>query len=123
MNTFNFTGRLVYDPELKTTKSGLPVCTWRIAVKDPHKKDTTYYFDCVTWRTQAEFLTKYFRKGDMIAVTGHVSSRTYDKDGQKRSVIEFVTDTLDFCGGGGKSSAEQEKPAQAATDDFNELPF
>ena len=94
-------GNMVADPELKKTPSGVPVTTYRIAVArkfakegDPVQAD---FFDIVCWRTQAEFVTRYFTKGMPILICGVLQSRNWtDKDENKRCSIEVVADEVSF---------------------------
>lgn len=110
MNQIALTGRLTNDVELKATASGISVCSFTIAVARPHVKDTTDFINCVAWRQTAEFITRYFHKGKMIAVNGVLTSRKYeDKDGNKRTAFEVVIDNAEFCGDTKGESAQ--KPA------------
>lgn len=98
MNSINLIGRLTADVELKTTQSGISVCSFSIAVDRPNVKDTTDFINCVAWRSTAEFISKYFRKGNRIAVTGILTSRTYqDQNGKNRTAFEVVIDRAEFC--------------------------
>lgn len=103
-------GRLVADPELKTTASGISVTTFRIAVDRSYVKSgeerQADFFDIVAWRYTAEFICKYFRKGSLIAVDGSLQSRTYQaKDGTNRYIVEVVADNASFTGERRESSA------------------
>ena len=96
-------GRITHDLELKTTPSGVSVCSFSIAVdrrfqaKGEEKK--TDFFNIVTWRQQAEFVTRYFAKGRMILVEGELQTRSYaDKNGQNVRVVEIVADQVCFTG-------------------------
>ena len=96
-------GRITHDLELKTTPSGVSVCSFSIAVerrfqaKGEEKK--TDFFNIVTWRQQAEFVTRYFAKGRMILVEGELQTRAYvDKNGQNVRVVEIVADQVCFTG-------------------------
>ena len=96
-------GRLVSDPELKTTASGISVTSFRIAVDRSYVKQgeerKADFIDIVCWRQQAEFVCRYFGKGAMIAVEGQLQSRTYQaKDGTNRYVTEVVADNVSFTG-------------------------
>lgn len=100
MNTINITGRICADPELKTTQSGISLCVYNLAVKRPKVKDTTDFLPVVSWRQGAEYLCKYGHKGDMVAVSGVLTARSWeDKDGNKRISYEIVTDTVELVGG------------------------
>lgn len=101
-------GRLVADPELKTTSNNTSVTSFRIAVDRSFQKQgeerQADFIDIVAWRQTADFVTRYFRKGSMIAVQGSIQTRSYeDKQGNKRTAVEVVADTVSFCG----SKAEQ----------------
>lgn len=96
-------GRLVADPELRTTGSGVSVTSFTVAVdrrfanKDEEKQAD--FIDVIAWRQTADFVCKYFRKGSMIAVQGYIQTRMYeDKDGNKRKAVEIVADNVSFCG-------------------------
>lgn len=115
MNSINITGRLCADPELKTTQSGVSVCSYDLAVKRPKVKDTTDFLKIVSWRQGAEYISKYAHKGDMVAVTGVLTTRTYeDSNGNKRTSYEIVSDTVEIVGGKKISTVEQlpQYPAQ-----------
>lgn len=141
MNSCVLTGRLVADPELRTTPSGLSVCRFRIAVDRPFQKSgedrKADFIDVVAWRSNADFVTKYFRKGSMIAVQGSLQTNNYeDKNGNKRTSYEIVADRTEFCGskaesGTGSSSGNAAPAAysNSTADDFSsvvdddDLPF
>lgn len=96
-------GRLVADPELRTTPNGISVTTFRIAVDRSFAKAGEQrqadFIDIVAWRQTAEFVTRYFQKGSMIAVQGSIQTRNYeDKNGNKRTAFEVVADNVSFCG-------------------------
>lgn len=102
-------GRLVADPELRHTTSGIATCTIRIAVDRSYvragEERKTDFIDVVAWRQTAEFVCKYFRKGNLIAVDGSIQTRNYeDKNGNKRTAFEVVANNVNFTGersGGG----------------------
>ena len=104
MNSICIMGRLTKDIELKTTQSGISVATFDVAVprkrSDKDGNRQTDFLTCVAWRHSAEFLSKYFRKGDMIAVEGEMQTRKYtDQNGNNRTAYEIVVDNAYFCGG------------------------
>ena len=113
-------GRLVADPELKTTTNGLSVVRFRVAVERDYKKGNekqTDFLSVEAWRQTAEFVCTWFHKADMIAVSGSVRADSYEtKDGQKREKVYILADKVSFCGTKGKS-----KETAPAEDD--ELPF
>lgn len=98
MNSINLVGRLTADPELKQTQSGKSVCSFTLAVSRPRVKDTTDFINVVAWNQSAEYLTNYGRKGNLVAVTGVLTSRKYDdKDGNHRTAFEVVCDLVSLC--------------------------
>ena len=115
-------GRLCAQPEIKTTTSGVSVCSVSIAVDRDYKvngEKATDFIPCVFWRGTAEFVGKYFSKGDMIAVVGSLESRKYtDKDGNNRTVWEVKADKVSFCGG--KKEASQDN-TNDNTQDFEDV--
>jgi single-strand DNA-binding protein len=103
LNSVVLMGRLCSDPELKTTQSGVSVTSFNIAVDRSYVKQgeerKTDFFTIICWRSTAEFVCKYFRKGYLIALEGQLQSRTYqDKSGNNRTVVEVVTDQVSFTG-------------------------
>lgn len=103
LNRVILMGRLVADPELKTTASGVSVTSFRIAVDRSYVKNgeerKADFIDIVCWRQTAEFVCRYFGKGSLIALEGQLQSRTYQaKDGTNRYVTEVVADNVSFTG-------------------------
>jgi single-strand DNA-binding protein len=100
MNKAILVGRLTRDPELRTTGSGVSVCSFTIAINRRFRNAEGNYdadfINCVAWRQQAELISKYFAKGRMIGVVGSIQTRNYDKDGQKVYITEVVVDEVDF---------------------------
>ncbi|WP_405346843.1 single-stranded DNA-binding protein [Ruminococcus sp.] len=103
LNRVVLMGRLVADPELKTTNTGISVTSFRIAVDRSYVKAGEQrqadFFDIVAWRSSAEFVCRNFSKGSLIAIDGQLQSRQYQtKDGQNRTAIEVVADNVSFTG-------------------------
>jgi len=101
MNKVILIGRLVKDPEIKTTQSQIAFCGFTIAVDRKFKTSSgerkADFISCVAWRQQAEFLGHYFSKGSRVAVIGNLQSRTYDDaNGKKVYVTEVVCDEIEF---------------------------
>ena len=97
-------GRLVADPDLKHTQSGVAVVSFRIACdrdyrsKDPNAQNCDF-INVVAWRSTAEFIARYFTKGSLILVDGRIQVRDYtDNNGNKRNVVEVVAESVNFCG-------------------------
>lgn len=93
-------GRLCADPEMRRTKNGTAVCSFRVAWSETIKdRETKLFLNCVAWQGTAEMICKYFRKGKELAVEGRLSTREYDdRDGNRRSVTEMTVDRVHFCG-------------------------
>lgn len=93
-------GRLTSDPELKSTPSGISVCSFGIAVSRRFAKEgeqTTDFINVVAWRQTAEFISKYFSKGASICIVGSIQTRNYTaNDGSKRYVTEVLADEAMF---------------------------
>ena len=151
LNVVAIMGRLVADPELRTTTQGNSVCSFRIACDRSYvqqgQERRADFIDVVAWRQQAEFVSKYFQKGSMIAVEGSLQTRNYqDKNGNNRTAVEVVANNISFAGskrqnGQNAPSYEQQTAsyvqqakaqsgfAQGSADDFavisdnDDLPF
>ncbi len=126
LNKVVLMGRLVADPELRQTPTGVSVLPFRIAVNRTYNRDQTDWIDIVAWRQQAEFVGKYFSKGDMIIVEGSLQSRSYeDKQGNKRTAIEVVADQVHFASNkGDKPQAGAQATSQGhgfSIGDFDEV--
>lgn len=128
MNTITLTGRMTTEPELKHTQSGVSVCTYTLAVKRPKVKDTTDFVPVVSWRQGAEYLCNYGHKGDMVAVTGSLTTRKWqDKDGNNRINYEVVTDTVEIISS--HQSNQNTQPVNQSQHDYvdvigsDDLPF
>lgn len=151
LNVVAIMGRLVADPELRTTPARYSVCSFRIACDRSYvqqgQERQADFIDIVAWRQQAEFVSKYFQKGSMIAVEGSLQTRQYqDKQGNNRTAVEVVANNISFAGAKRQDSqsapsyeqqtashVEQAKAqtgfAQGSADDFaviddnDDLPF
>lgn len=102
LNKVVMQGRLTGEPELRTTQSGTSVTPFTLAVQGDYAKageeKPTYWVDVVAWRNTAEFVNKYFSKGDMMLVEGILTTRSYeDKNGNKRKATEVVATNIYFC--------------------------
>ena len=102
LNSVCLMGRLTADPELKSTQSGVSVCSFRIAVDRAYQpkgqEKQTDFINIVTWRSTAEFVSRYFRKGQLVAVQGSIQTSQYtDRDGNKRTAFDVVADNVFFA--------------------------
>lgn len=133
MNKASYIGRLVRDPELKTTTSGKSVCKFSLAVKRNYKDSNGEYLSdfipCVAWGVIGETIAKYTQKGNLLGVSGRMESRKYeDRDGNTREVLELIVEDKDFLtpksdsgsNSGGGHQHQEEPPAPVDDDD---LPF
>lgn len=137
LNIAAIQGRLTADPELKTTPNGISVTSFCIANErsfaDSDGNRKTNFINVVAWRKTAEFVCKYFGKGDMILIDGSIETRHYlDKYDNKRTAFEIVADSVEF--GGSKRTAtataediplpdEPPEDVAAITLDDSDLPF
>ena len=101
LNCVSLLGRLTADPELRHTPNNVAVATFTLAVNRSYVKQgaerQTDFIDIVAWRNTAEFICRYFRKGQMMALQGSIQTRTYlDKDGRNRKVFEIIADNVYF---------------------------
>ena len=121
-------GRLCADPELRTTQNGTPVCSFTLAVNRRGKDDGTDFLDIVVWNKTAEFVNKYFAKGQQVAVAGRIQSRTWeDQNGNKRKSVEIVAEEVHFAESKRNSEAPAADPMMGGYAPWegaeNDLPF
>lgn len=123
LNVVALNGRLTADPELRHTTNDIPVTSFTLAVDRSYvragSERQTDFIDIVCWRSTAEFVSKYFRKGQLVAVEGSIQTRNYtDSQGNKRKAVEVVASNVHFAEprrdsyGNGQSSADFEDNSQ-----------
>ena len=110
MNKIILVGRLTRDPELRSTSTGISTANFTVAVNRNFKnKDGQYdadFISCVAFRNTADFVSKYFKKGNLICLDGRIQTRNYDaQDGTKRYVTEVVVENIEFVGGRNEGSS------------------
>ena len=106
MNKAIMSGRLCADIELRQTTNGKSVCAFTLAVDRRGKDAGADFIDCVAWEKTAEFLARYFQKGQQMNICGRLQTRSYeDKEGKKRKATEVVVEEVGFCGS--KQSGQQ----------------
>lgn len=122
MNKVILMGRLTKDPEIRYTGTGEPIAIARytIAVNRPYKKDgqtQADFINVVSYRKAAEFIEKYFKKGQMIAIVGRLQVRSWDdSEGKRHWSTEVITDEIHFAGGKNENGAgTQAAPAAPQT--------
>ena len=145
LNVIAIMGRLVADPEFRTTPAGVNVCRFRIACDRNFAKQGPQrqadFIDIVAWRQQADFVSKYFQKGSLIAIQGRLQTNNYqDKNGNNRTAVAVVADTVNFAGSKGSTDTRPSgqvphqtqaapEPSYSTADDFaviddtDDLPF
>jgi single-strand DNA-binding protein len=123
-------GRLAADPELRYTPNNVPVVAFTLAVGRTYVKQGTErqtdWIDVVAWRQTAEFVSKYFKKGQQMAVEGTLQTRMYeDKNGNKRKAVEIVADNVFFAESKSGGASYDADPApvfeSGALGDFEEI--
>lgn len=126
INNIIITGRLTASPELKSTTTGKKVTKFTVAVERRFSREQTDFIDVVAWEKAAEFVCKYFQKGNAIAVQGNLQTRNWeDSNGNKRKSVEVVAEQISFCG---SKNTEPATPNAEYTDipdtvDDEDLPF
>lgn len=119
-SNFNFNkvilgGKIVENPELRVTPSGINTTSFRIAVNRRGAGNNTDFFNVQAWRNTADFVTKYFRKGSSICVVGAIQNREWtDQNGQKRYATDIVADEAYFVDA--KSDSQGTQPVQQNQD-------
>ena len=142
INMVALMGRLTYEPELISTPNGVSVLRFQVACDRSYQtkgqERQADFIDCVAWRQTAEFISRYFHKGSMIAVEGTIQTSNYtDKNGNNRKQTEVLANNVSFCGSknenGGSMDIEPESAAKYSSadnsdfeeivDDNDDLPF
>ena len=118
LNCVTLMGRLTADPEVRTTTTGKSVCTFSIAVDRSFaragEQRQTDFINIVAWENQANFISRYFSKGSMIAIQGSIQTRAYeDKNGNKRTAFEVIAREVSFCGSKAETGTGSYNPAPA----------
>ena len=113
MNKVILKGRLTANPELKTTTTDITVCDFSVAVNRWFNKEQTDFINCQAWRQTAEFISKYFEKGQEILVVGELHIDKWDKDGETRYSTRISVDEVEFCG------SKSENKTHTTDDDVN----
>ena len=135
MNKAILMGRLTSDPEMRQTQSGVSCARFTIAINRRFQREETDFINCVAWRQNADFICKYFTKGNMIAVVGSIQTRSWEgQDGKRNYATEVVVDEAHFTGSKsesgmapqnsyqsvGQANAPKESPIE---DDFSAMGF
>lgn len=131
MNRIHIIGRLTADPELRTTGSGVNVCSFTVAVNRRFNRDETDFFPVTVWREQAVNCNKFLSKGSQVGVSGALQIRRYDdKDGVKRTAIDLQADEVEFLSARSEASqaptnraANEVKVSELAEVEDSDMPF
>lgn len=134
INNATIMGRLTFEPELRSTPSGVSVLRFQVACDRNYqtqgKEREADFIDCIAWRQTAEFINRYFHKGTMIAVEGCIRTQSFtDKNGNKRKRMEIEAHNVSFCGSKTTSdptdaTITHQSPSSYATPDeeYEEIP-
>lgn len=123
LNKVILMGRLTRDPELRSTPQGVSTCSFSLAVERNFKNGEerkTDFINCVAWRQTAEFMSKYFKKGSLMAIEGSIQTRSWDDDGKTRYATEVVVGQVYFADSKRESEDATAVPDMGEDDD---LPF
>ena len=129
LNTAIIMGRICNDIELRQTPSSVSVTRFTVAVDRAYTKQgeekKTDFINVICWRQTAEFVSRYFKKGSMIAIQGSIQTGSYEKDGIKRNTFEIVADNVSFCGrkedGQSNNSSQNESQATETANNSNDF--
>lgn len=128
MNKVILIGNLTKDPQMRTTQSGVSVCSFTIAVnrrfKDANGERQSDFIPVVAWRKAADLCGQYLAKGRKVGVIGELQTRSYEaKDGTKRYVTEVIADEVEFLNGRESTEEPQEQLGGFGEVDDGDLPF
>lgn len=122
MNKITIIGRLVADPELRTTTNGLSVCIFRVAVNRKFKNDEADFFPVSVWREAGVNCNKYLKKGNQVAVVGQLQIRNYEQDGIRKMAVDLIADEVEFLTPKSEQSAPKDT-AMTEVEEPGEMPF
>jgi len=126
MQSIYFIGNLTKDPELRTTQSGVNVCSFTVAVDRRGTGDNkvTDYFRVNAWRALAENCHKYLSKGKKVFVTGELQARTYESNGKTNMSLDVMANGVEFLSqADGKQPKQEPKEEEWTTLNTSDLPF
>ena len=118
LNKVIIMGRLTRDPDFRQTQSGVAICKFSVAVERQFKDSKTGerltdFLDCTAFRGTAEFISRYFSKGNMILVEGNIQNNNYtDNNGVKHYSNNIMVENVSFCGGKNEGGTTQTESAQ-----------
>ena len=126
LNHVTLMGRLTADPELRTTPNGTSCCSFALAVERNYsakgEERQTDFIHIVAWRNTADFISKYFEKGQLVALEGSIQTRQYkDKQGNNRTAFEVIAQSVYFAESKKKENAEPKASAHTFPIDENDF--
>lgn len=116
-------GNFCQNPELKHTNNDIAVTSFSLAWSEKNKNqenEKVYFARCVAWRNTAEFICKYFKKGTQALIEGELISRSYEKDGEQKTLTEIVINNIHFCGKKDDNNNKDEKPYEGEQNQFSD---
>lgn len=127
LNKVILMGRFTRDPELRSTPQGISTCAFSVAVDRnfvrPGEERKADFINCVAWRQTAEFISKYFKKGSMVALEGSIQTRSWDdQEGKKRYATEVIVNQVYFAESKRDSQSSVGDDSFAPVNDFGSLP-
>lgn len=129
MNKLSLVGRIVRDVDIRTSQNGKTIARFTVAAQRKYKNNEGNYdsdfIPCVAFDKSAEFIEKYFKKGDMIGITGRMQSGSYEGQNGKVYTLDCYVDEAEFVGSKGSSNGSQQnnaQPAQQNSNDFMSIP-
>lgn len=125
MNNVSLVGRLAREPEIRRTSEGLAIATFTVAVNRARKDDGADFISCKAFRNTAEILEQYFHKGKEIAMTGRISTGSYEKDGRTIYTTDVIADRIFFVGSKDSTAKAESQPSNDFTGfvAMDDLPF
>ena len=127
MNRVILMGRMTKDPEMRQTQSGVSVCRFTLAVNRRFAKEgqmTADFINCTAWRQQADFISKYFQRGNMIAIVGSIQTSTWEgQDGKKQYSTDILVDEAYFTGSKENTSAAAPTNLSGGFNDMDSMGF
>ena len=121
MNKVFLSGNLTRDPEVRYTQSGKSFARVGLAVKRPFSKDAVDFFNLVAWEKTADFLGKWFKKGNRILIDGRLQTSTYEKNGVKINSTEVLIENVEFAGDNKKATTDDDLQGEPVDD--GDYPF
>jgi len=121
LNVITLVGNVVADPTSRSTNTGKTVATVRLAVNNPLNDKEVLFINVDTWEKQADFVTKFVKKGSMVSAVGRLRQDEWEKDGVKRTAYSVVAERVNFIGSKKKEATPGASNDQSS--DFDDAAF